>query len=96
MCVCVCVYVCVSNTYIFPGAVIVFTGLLSVAFLGRKIKWFQWIGILIVIVGLVIVGVSDFIGTTSSSSGYTTNGIITGVWVCGCKVFFMGVYVCWM
>lgn len=65
-----------SSFQMLRGAVIVFTGLLSVAFLGRKIKWFQWLGILIVITGLVIVGVSDFIG--GGTEGYTTNGIITG------------------
>ncbi|XP_050692656.1 solute carrier family 35 member F6-like isoform X1 [Eriocheir sinensis] len=65
-----------SSFQMLRGAVIVFTGLLSVAFLGRKIMWYQWLGIVTVIAGLVIVGVSDFIGT--SVEGYTTNGIITG------------------
>lgn len=62
---------------LLTGAVIVFTGLLSVAFLGRKLRYFQWIGMFVVITGLVIVGVSDFIGS-SDSEGYTINSIITG------------------
>ncbi|XP_042232753.1 solute carrier family 35 member F6-like isoform X2 [Homarus americanus] len=66
-----------SSFQMLRGAVIVFTGLLSVAFLGRKMRYFQWIGIFVVIAGLVIVGVSDFIGG-NETSGYTTNGIITG------------------
>ncbi|KAK7018698.1 hypothetical protein SK128_026497 [Halocaridina rubra] len=67
-----------SSFQMLRGAVIVFTGLLSVAFLGRKLRYFQWIGIFAVIGGLVIVGVSDFIGTTDTSQ-YTLNGIITGM-----------------
>ncbi|XP_068206752.1 solute carrier family 35 member F6-like isoform X2 [Palaemon carinicauda] len=66
-----------SSFQMLRGAVIVFTGLLSVAFLGRKLRYFHWLGICAVIAGLVIVGVSDFLGTTSDSE-YTLNGIITG------------------
>lgn len=46
------------------------------AFLGRKLRYFQWIGIVILIAGLGVVGVSDFIG--ENIEGYTRNGIITG------------------
>ncbi|XP_064082161.1 solute carrier family 35 member F6-like isoform X2 [Macrobrachium nipponense] len=66
-----------SSFQMLRGAVIVFTGLLSVAFLGRKLRYYHWIGILSVIAGLVVVGVSDFLGNTAESE-YTLNGIITG------------------
>lgn len=66
-----------SSFQMLRGAVIVFTGLLSVAFLGRKLRYYQWIGIFVVIAGLVIVGVSDFIGSTDAGK-YSLNGIITG------------------
>ncbi|XP_045620294.1 solute carrier family 35 member F6 [Procambarus clarkii] len=66
-----------SSFQMLRGAVIVFTGLLSVAFLGRKLRYYQWIGMIVVIMGLVIVGVSDFVGS-NESEGYTLNGIITG------------------
>lgn len=59
-----------------PGAVIVFTGLLSVGFLGQKMRYFNWAGISLIIVGLVVVGVSDFF--TDDLDNYTLNGIITG------------------
>ena len=39
------------------GSVIIFTGILSVAFLGNKLKLHHWIGMVTVIVGLAIVGV---------------------------------------
>ncbi|KAL7633135.1 UNVERIFIED_CONTAM: hypothetical protein RMT77_016505 [Armadillidium vulgare] len=67
-----------SSFQMLRGAVIVFTGLLSVAFLGRRLKNFQWVGIFFVIVGLVVVGVSDFLSGAGESEMYTTNGIITG------------------
>lgn len=66
-----------SSFQMLRGAVIVFTGLLSVAFLGRKLRYYHWMGIFIVIAGLVVVGVSDFLGNTAESE-YTLNGIITG------------------
>ncbi|XP_034436064.1 solute carrier family 35 member F6 [Hippoglossus hippoglossus] len=49
-----------SSFQMLRGAVIIFTGLLSVAFLGRRLATSQWLGISITILGLVIVGLSDF------------------------------------
>uniref|UniRef100_UPI0037E94E38 solute carrier family 35 member F6 n=1 Tax=Semicossyphus pulcher TaxID=241346 RepID=UPI0037E94E38 len=49
-----------SSFQMLRGAVIIFTGLLSVAFLGRRLKSSQWFGIIITILGLVIVGLADF------------------------------------
>lgn len=40
-------------------------------------RYFQWLGVLAVITGLVIVGVSDFISGDTEGE-YTLNGIITG------------------
>ncbi|XP_061481867.1 solute carrier family 35 member F6 [Rhineura floridana] len=65
-----------SSFQMLRGAVIIFTGLLSVAFLGRKLVLSQWLGILVTIVGLLVVGLADL----SSSSGQTHNlsEVITG------------------
>ncbi|XP_074471613.1 solute carrier family 35 member F6 [Sebastes fasciatus] len=49
-----------SSFQMLRGAVIIFTGLLSVAFLGRRLEPSQWLGIFTTILGLVIVGLSDF------------------------------------
>uniref|UniRef100_A0A2P2HZN8 Solute carrier family 35 member F6-like n=1 Tax=Hirondellea gigas TaxID=1518452 RepID=A0A2P2HZN8_9CRUS len=65
-----------SSFQMLRGAVIVFTGILSTAFLGQKLRYYSWIGICVVIVGLVVVGVSDFL--TADLGDYTMNGIITG------------------
>ncbi|XP_042232754.1 solute carrier family 35 member F6-like [Homarus americanus] len=65
-----------SSFQMLRGAVIVFTGLLSVAFLGRRLRYFHWLGIVIVIGGLIIVGFSDFL--VSGEDKYDINGIITG------------------
>ncbi|XP_042860156.1 solute carrier family 35 member F6-like isoform X2 [Penaeus japonicus] len=66
-----------SSFQMLRGAVIIFTGLLSVAFLGRKLRYFQWLGILAIIAGLIVVGVSDFMSGDTEGE-YTLNGIITG------------------
>lgn len=59
------------------GSVIVFVGVLSVAFLERSLKRREWTGILFVIIGLAVVGAADFM-STDSTEGYSRNNIITG------------------
>ena len=63
----------------FPGAVVIFTGLLSVAFLGRRIQIYMWIGIATLAVGLAVVGVSDVLFSNVNSSGYKTSDIVAGL-----------------
>ncbi|KPM08672.1 transmembrane protein C2orf18-like protein [Sarcoptes scabiei] len=48
-----------SSFQMFRGALIIFTGILSVIFLKRRLKLYQWIGMFLVMGGLVIVG--DFL-----------------------------------
>ena len=43
------------------GAVIIFTGINSMIFLKRRPEWFRWLGMVVIVVGLVIVGLADFI-----------------------------------
>lgn len=66
-----------SSFQMLRGAVIIFTALLSVAFLGSTIRKVMWTGIFIILVGLALVGVSDIIfGNTGAQTD--TNGIIAG------------------
>ena len=59
------------------GAVIIFTALLSVAFLGSTIRKVMWAGIFVILVGLALVGIS-YIIFGSDSAQTDTNGIIAG------------------
>ena len=63
------------------GAVIIFTALLSVAFLGRVIKKHMWVGMFTVIVGLILVGLADIV-FGSHDNKTDTNGIIAGMYNC--------------
>lgn len=65
-----------SSFQMLRGAVIVFTGLLSVAFLNRQLTFVKWLGIAFILMGLGIVGLSDF--TTNGASGFGKNNMITG------------------
>jgi len=65
-----------SSFQMLRGAVIVFTALLSVAFLNRTISWSKWIGMYIVIAGLAVVGVSDILFGNNDNTD--SNAIITG------------------
>ncbi|XP_053737166.1 solute carrier family 35 member F6 [Synchiropus splendidus] len=65
-----------SSFQMLRGAVIIFTGLLSVAFLGRRLVASQWTGIFITILGLVIVGLADFLSGNHDS--HKLSDVITG------------------
>ncbi|XP_052759841.1 solute carrier family 35 member F6-like [Mya arenaria] len=69
-----------SSFQMLRGSVIIFTALLSVAFLGRIIKRHMWIGMFTVMVGLVLVGLSDILFKSSSEQqqNTNTNGVIAG------------------
>lgn len=67
-----------SSFQMLRGAVIIFTGLLSVAFLGRRLRGYEWLGILLVMCGLVVVGLSDILFPSKQASSKGINGIITG------------------
>lgn len=64
-----------SSFQMLRGAVIIFTGILSTIFLKRKLQWFKWVGMILVIAGLVTVGVNDLI--TSNTSGGGDNTTVT-------------------
>ncbi|VDP05750.1 unnamed protein product, partial [Soboliphyme baturini] len=56
------------------GATIIFTGLLSVAFLGSVLRWFKWTGMFFVLCGLILVGLADLINDTPKDP----NGMLSG------------------
>lgn len=64
-----------SSYQMLRGAVIIFTGLLSVAFLRMRLQGFKWLGMGFVMVGLVVVGLCDIYDSGSHSD---INGVITG------------------
>ncbi|KAJ8271024.1 hypothetical protein GJAV_G00121910 [Gymnothorax javanicus] len=66
-----------SSFQMLRGAVIIFTGLLSVAFLGRRLVASQWIGILITILGLVVVGLADIVSGNHDGK-HKLSDVITG------------------
>ncbi|KAK2523343.1 Slc35f6 [Columba livia] len=65
-----------SSFQMLRGSVVIFTGLLSVAFLGRKLELSQWLGILVTVVGLVVVGLADL--HSSHGQRHKLSDVITG------------------
>ena len=60
------------------GSVIIFTGLLSVAFLGNKLKIHHWVGMIAVIIGLVVVGIGDYVYFHPNNSGLSQDTVLAG------------------
>lgn len=65
-----------SSFQMLRGSVIVFTGMLSIGFLNRKLGVREWIGISFVIIGLSFVGVSDIL--VMENNDVSANSVITG------------------
>ncbi|TGZ54493.1 solute carrier family 35 member F6 isoform X1 [Temnothorax longispinosus] len=65
-----------SSFQMLRGSVIIFTGMLSIGFLNRKLGVREWIGIGFVMTGLAFVGVSDIL--TLENSDISANSVITG------------------
>jgi drug/metabolite transporter (DMT)-like permease len=66
-------YVGLTMTYpsvfqMLRGSVVIFTGIMSVVFLGRKLWAFHMAGMLLVLIGLLLVGASSVLDTSSSAS----------------------------
>lgn len=60
-----------SSFQMLRGSVIVFVAVFSMAFLGKRLKMREWTGILFIIFGLTMVGVSDMLGSSSSDVNRT-------------------------
>ncbi|EOA98060.1 Transmembrane protein C2orf18-like protein, partial [Anas platyrhynchos] len=65
-----------SSFQMLRGSVIVFTGLLSVGFLGRRLELSQWLGIGVTILGLLLVGLADLRGGRGQQ--HQLSQVITG------------------
>jgi drug/metabolite transporter (DMT)-like permease len=67
-------YVGLTLTYasvfqMLRGSVVIFTGILSVLFLKRKLAPYRWVGMALVLVGTAAVGTSSFVCKDDSSTG---------------------------
>jgi drug/metabolite transporter (DMT)-like permease len=75
-------YVGLTMTYasvfqMLRGAVIIFTGILSLIFLKRRLKLYHWVGMIAVLIGLAVVGLSSVLfGKKSQSAPHPLTGDI--------------------
>ena len=78
-------YTSVSQYQMLRGTNIIFIGLLSVIFLKRKLEWFKWTGIAVVIIGTVMVGAAEFFKETEDTG--VSNAIIGDIIIVCSQVF---------
>jgi drug/metabolite transporter (DMT)-like permease len=71
-------YTSASSFQMLRGSVMVFTALLSVAFLRKKLTWKHWLGIAAVVAGLGVVGVSDILFAKHPEGSHTNKQKIAG------------------
>ncbi|KRY61494.1 Solute carrier family 35 member F6 [Trichinella britovi] len=68
-----------SSFQMLRGATVIFTGIFSVAFLGMTLAVFKWIGMFLVLCGLIVVGVSDMMFSSSSAEISDPNRMISAL-----------------
>ena len=71
-------YTSASSFQMLRGSVMVFTALLSVVFLRKKLSVFHWLGIVTVVSGLTVVGVSDIVFSKTPEGSHTNAEKIAG------------------
>lgn len=57
-----------SSFQMLRGSVVIFTGLLTTFWLGKPLKSSQWLGMFIVLAGLILVGLSGFLDKSADSA----------------------------
>jgi len=60
------------------GSIMIFVGLLSVVFLKKRLEWFRWTGMAVVVCGIAMVGGADFIKTGDEEEGGAVNKAVIG------------------
>ncbi|XP_059140313.1 solute carrier family 35 member F6-like [Physella acuta] len=70
------IYVDASVWQMLRGAIIIFAGILSKFFLKRKLKPIHWLGMSVVMVGLILVGCSSVFKNKSSQGSKAILGIV--------------------
>eukprot|EP00039_Didymoeca_costata_P018536 m.333879 g.333879 ORF g.333879 m.333879 type:complete len:431 (+) comp17239_c0_seq1:44-1336(+) len=58
-----------SSFQMLRGAVVIFTGIMSILILGRKLKPYHWCGMFVVLLGLVAVGGAGFLQQKDEGAG---------------------------
>ncbi|CAF1202617.1 unnamed protein product [Rotaria sp. Silwood1] len=71
-------YTSASSFQMLRGSVMVFTAILSVLFLRKTLTWKHWLGIITVVIGLAIVGLSDILFSKHPEGSHTNAEKIAG------------------
>ena len=82
----------------------IFVGLLSVVFLKKRLEWFRWTGMAVVVCGIAMVGGADFIKTGEEEEGGAVNKAVVGDIIIVCaqvsgslvKMYHQNVFSWWL
>jgi drug/metabolite transporter (DMT)-like permease len=87
-------YVGLTMTYasvfqMLRGSVVIFTGILSVVFLKRKLYVFHWLGMICVLIGATLVGVASVMDSGSNTTHVAhppSNPLVGDILIVGAQV----------
>ncbi|CAF1124850.1 unnamed protein product [Adineta ricciae] len=68
-----------SSFQMLRGSVMVFTALMSILFLKKRLNGIQWLGIGTVVTGLVVVGVSDLLFDKTKEGNHSSGEKVAGI-----------------
>ncbi|XP_014673562.1 PREDICTED: solute carrier family 35 member F6-like isoform X2 [Priapulus caudatus] len=66
------VYVNASVWQMLRGSIVIFTSILSVVFLKRRLRWVHWVGVAFTTIGLALVGISSVLNESNKHEVYET------------------------
>uniref|UniRef100_A0A0G4FU82 EamA domain-containing protein n=1 Tax=Chromera velia CCMP2878 TaxID=1169474 RepID=A0A0G4FU82_9ALVE len=76
------------------GAVVIFTGVASVLFLGRRLPMYKWLALLAVFVGVAIVGLSSVLFPAPGEEISLKGGVLLGlILIMAAQIFAAGLFV---
>lgn len=89
-----CMYVGLTMTYasvfqMLRGSVVIFTGILSVVFLKRKLYVFHWLGMICVLIGATLVGVASVMDSGSNATHVAhppSNPLVGDILIVGAQI----------
>jgi len=78
LCFCGLLYISASIWQMLRGSMIIFSTVISIVALGRSVLAFQWVGVMLCVIGICLVGVSNTLNARATGAAHADSGTSSG------------------